>query len=315
MANPNVEAAYFWVQIGQNETNEKFKVKGSDFPNVAKGPEMVLVQRGDDHYWTWYGQPNDLDNPDYSYRFNYFVQGFNEGLPGDQRSQPDQDGQINFSLYFESPGPYPTNEWRNIRNQKSTDLKDLDGKTLVLKNNTEIQDGDVCRITHSGGMENWYVFDTPDGNNFIKFKTLYTRESDGRERVDVKRTGSRPAPDGTQEVVLSIYKKANLEPYNRIADDDWVWAQGKDDDNNWQHYKVSGKNFKELFFKEPELDPAVLSLTCDKAEIFAGQTFNICWEAQDGDSYVLRAGHNSLGYIINETGCYNYRVYAPGTYT
>ena len=45
MANPNVEAAYFLVQIGKNDTNEKFRVKGSEFKDVAKGPEMVFIRK------------------------------------------------------------------------------------------------------------------------------------------------------------------------------------------------------------------------------------------------------------------------------
>jgi surface protein len=218
MANPKVEAAYFWVQNGP-DGDKKF-VKGADFKNVATGSEVVWVQRGTtgaEKYRAWYGQPENVNNPDLTYRFNY----------------------------FEAPGPYPTNEWRNIRHVNETVL-DLDGKTLVLKDNTEIKDGDVCRITHSGGMENWYVFDTSDENNFIKFKTIYTRE-DGRERVDVKRKGSRPKPDGSQELVLSIYKKSNLKPYNKIADTDWVWAQTTESDGSIKKWKVNGLEFKKLF--------------------------------------------------------------------
>ena len=124
MANPNIEAAYFLVQIGQNDTNKKFRVKGSDFADVATGPEMVWVQRGDDHYWTWYGQPKDLNSPDYSYRFNYYIP--------PEKTQPDGDGVINVSLYFGAPGPYPATEWRNVRNAQRN-FKDLDGNERSVR--------------------------------------------------------------------------------------------------------------------------------------------------------------------------------------
>jgi surface protein len=256
MANPNVEAAYFWVQVGQNATNEKFRVKGSDFKNVAKGPEMVLVQRGNDHYWTWYGQPKDVNSPDFSYRFHYYVTPASETDDG-KTAQPSGDGKINLSLYFGSPGPYPVTEWRNVRNESRT-INDLDGKEFKTLNNPDLKDGDVCRITHEGGdLEVWYVVDgTASSNNdvWLKFKPLYTKGGDDpdasgydRDRVDVKRKGSKPAPDGTQVLKFDFYSQANAQPFTQIADTDWVWAQAKDENNDWKHYKVSGKNFKELF--------------------------------------------------------------------
>ena len=252
MANPNIEAAYFLVQIGQNETNEKFRVKGSDFAEVATGPEMVWVQRGNDHYWTWFGQPKDLSSPDYSYRFNYAI---DDSDPSDKK-QPDGDGLINLSLYFGSPGPYQPNEWKNVRNIQRT-FNDLDGKPFSVFQNSDLKEGDVCRITHEGGdFEAWYVVEKnfeEGGDEFLQFKILYTRGEDGsgkdpqRARTDVKRTGSKPAADGTQVLKLDFYSKENAQPFSLIADTDWVWAQARDANNNWKHYKVSGKNFKELF--------------------------------------------------------------------
>ena len=166
MANPKVEAAYFWVQIGSGSTRKKYHVKGSDFPIVAQGAEMVFVERADDHYWTWYGQPEDADNPDFSYRFKYYVTPpVNPGSSGDdgKKTQPNGDGLINLSLYFGSAGPYPANEWRNIRNEART-INDLDGKEFKTLNNLDLKDGDACRITHEGGnFEAWYVVDVaPD---------------------------------------------------------------------------------------------------------------------------------------------------------
>lgn len=245
MANSNIESADFWVQIGQNATNEKFHVKGSDFKEVAKGPEMVFVQRGDDHYWTWFSQPEALQIPDFSYRFHYSIEGYPE-LPGNERIQPTGDGLINLSLYFTAPGPYPTDEWRNIRN-RANNFKDLDGKDFSTYNNPNLKDGDVCRITHEGGdFEAWYIFDgTPgsDGDVHAKFMSLYMKsETESRERVDVKRKGSKPEPDGVQVLKFDFYSKTNITPYNKIADTDWLWAQ-----KDGEKYKVSGANFKQMF--------------------------------------------------------------------
>ena len=313
MGNPNIEAAYFWVQIGQNETNKKFKVKGSDFPNVAKGPEMVWVQRGDDYYWTWFGAPKDENNPDFTYRFTYFVEGFNEGLPGDQREQPDGDGLINLSLYFETPGPYPTNEWRNIRNQQQV-VKDLDNKELILKHNPDLKEGDICRITHEGGdFEGWYVVDTPDGNNFLKFKTLYRKsEEDNRERTDLKRTGRKPNPDGTQVLRFDFYAAEKATPYNRIDDNDWVWAQAKDSNNQWQHYKVSGKNFKALFNQvQPNFEVTSGTVYFNMKMYDTSKTYKI--EREDGWTRNVSGNYtnSSLGvgkYVIPMDDCEWFRV-------
>ena len=254
MANPKVEAAYFWVQIGSGSTRKKYHVKGSDFPIVAQGAEMVLVERADDHYWTWYGQPEDLDNPDFSYRFNYYVTPpVNPGSSGDdgKSTQPDGDGLINLSLYFASPGPYPTNEWRNVRNEART-INDLDGKEFKTLNNPDLNDGDACRITHEGGdLEAWYIVDGTLGVNnerWLKFKPLYTKsETESRERVDVKRTGSKPDADGTQVLKFDFYSKAKAKPYNKIADTDWVWAQTNEADGSIKKWKVNGLEFKKLF--------------------------------------------------------------------
>ena len=248
MANPNIEAAYFWVQIGQNNTNQKFRVKGSDFKDVAKGPEMVWVQRGNDHYWTWYGQPGDPDSPDFSYRFHYSIGGYPD-LPGDQRTQPSGDGKINLSLYFTQPGPYPTEEWRNVRNETRT-INDLDGKEFKTLNNPDLNDGDVCRITHEGGdLEAWYIVDGSTSSNndiWLKFKPLYTKsETENRERTDVKRKGRRPDPDGIQVLKFDFYSKEKAQPFAQIADTDWLWAQ-----KDGVKYRVSGQKFKDLFKTE-----------------------------------------------------------------
>jgi surface protein len=304
MANPNIEAAYFWVQIGQTSTNQKFRVKGSDFMDVAKGPEMVLVQRGNDHYWTWYGQPKDVNNSDFSYRFNYYVTPpVNPGSSGDdgKRTQPDGDGLINISLFFEAPGPYPANEWKNVRNTQQT-INDLDGKEFKTLNNTNLKDGDVCRITHEGGdFEAWYVVDgKPEKNStnvWLKFQPLYTKsETENRERTDVKRTGQKPDADGTQVLKFDFYSKEKAQPFTQIADTDWVWAQ-----KAGVKYKVSGKNFKELFRTD-----------LPNFEVVSGNAiFNM---KMHDTSQVYQIERVENGRVYNVSGSYTATTLPPGNY-
>ena len=215
---------------------QTYHVKGSDVATKVKGGDRVLVQRGGSRYYAYHGQVTSSDTPYMSRRFTYIVETDSEG----ERVQPDGDGKINLSLYFYNPGPYPTNEWSNLRNQ-ITELKDLDGESFDLKNNPDVEDGDIVHITEEGGpFQGWYQIQM-DGNEFVKFGYQYFRE-DGRPRTDIKREGPRPPWDGTAVLRFDFYRPEEDHPFDIIRDDDLLLAW--DGTNN---RKVTGANFKALF--------------------------------------------------------------------
>lgn len=257
MAN-NLDDALFWVQEGFGENNNKYFVKGSDFADNAKGAEIVWVQRGDEKFWTYHSAPPDGTTPDLTYRFIYTIDPVDtwQDIPGDQRLQPQGDGVLNFSYYFGNPGPYGEKQWKNVRNRDNT-LKDLDGKDFKLINNPDIDYGDIVKITHEGGdFEAWYAVDDPDTDSgYLKFQVFNDSNVSSERSTCIKSSGRRPSPqkpdEGHQPVLeFAVYKA--VEPYNKIRDTDWVWAQKEDASNPGEYikYKVSGKNFKALFNKK-----------------------------------------------------------------
>ena len=250
----NLDDALFWVQEGFGENNNKYFVKGSDFAANAKGAEIVWVQRDDEKFWTYHSAPPDGATPDLTYRFIYTIDPVDtwQNTPGDQRSQPAGDGVLNFSYYYGNPGPYGENQWKNIRNTDNS-INDLDGKPFKCINNPDIEYGDIVRIRHEGGdFEAWYVIDNPDDHGgHVQFQ-VFNHSNVGSERLTyIKASGTRPSPQKPGEghvpvLEFAVYKA--VEPYNKIRDTDWVWAQKQDPDTGeYVKYKVSGKNFRELF--------------------------------------------------------------------
>jgi surface protein len=255
MAN-NLDDALFWVQEGFGKNNNKYFVKGSDFADNAKGAEIVWVQRDDEKFWTYHSAPPDGATPDLTYRLIYTVYPVDtwQDIPRDQRTQPSGDGEINFSYYWGTPGPYPENEWKNIRNTNNK-VTDLDGKELKLINNPDIEYGDIVRIRHEGGdFEAWYVIDNPDDRGgHVQFQ-VFNHSDNSKERVThIKTSGTRPFPQKPGEghvpiLEFAVYKA--VEPYNKIRDTDWVWAQKEDPvTGEYVKYKVKGQHFKALFNK------------------------------------------------------------------
>ena len=254
----NLDDALFWVQEGFGKNNNKYFVKGSDFAANAKGAEIVWVQRDDEKFWTYHSAPPDGATPDLTYRLIYTVHPVDtwQDIPRDQRSQPSGDGEVNFSYYWGTPGPYSANEWKNIRNTNNK-VTDLDGKELKLINNPDIEYGDIVRIRHEGGdFEAWYVIDNPeDTGGHVQFQ-VFNHSDKSPERITyIKTSGTRPLPQKPGEGHVPILEFAvfkTVEPYNKIRDTDWVWAQKEDAANpgTYIKYRVSGKNFKALFNKK-----------------------------------------------------------------
>lgn len=218
--------------VDREATNHR--CKSEDLYDLVRPTDKFLVQRGSDHYVAWRTQPSASDTPYMTRRFNYLVEEDGDG----NKQHPDGDGKINLTLYFGTPGPYPTNEWANLRN-KQMNLNDLDGKPFILQNNPDVASGDIVHITEEGGpFEGWYEIQA-DVNEWIKFKEQYQRE-DGRPRTDISRTGPRPPWDGTAVLKFDFYR--DNKPFSAVEDDDLllVWK-----DNQSKH--VTGATFKTLF--------------------------------------------------------------------
>ena len=145
-------------------------------------------------------------------------------------------------MYFGNGGPYPTNEWRNLRNQLNT-INDLDGKEFKLQGNTELEINDIVRITEEGGdFVGFYSIKKKDGNGFVVFQTQYLNEN-GRERTDIKRnTNKRPAHNSNVVLRFDIFRSTDF-PFGTIQDTDLILAN--DDQGDVRH--VSGASFKNLF--------------------------------------------------------------------
>ena len=219
-------------------------VKGSDISTKINTGDRILVQRGDDRFHAWSGQQDFSGSPLLSYRFYYEV-GIGTGPPTAEgtptNGQPRGDGKINLSLYFGNGGPYPTNEWRNVRNELNT-INDLDGKEFKLQGNIELEHNDIVRITEEGGDFVGFYSIKKDGNGFVTFQTQYLNEN-GRERTDIKRnTNKRPAYNSNVVLRFDIFRPTDF-PFGTIQDTDLILAN--DDQGDVRH--VSGANFKNLF--------------------------------------------------------------------
>lgn len=225
--------------------NTTYHVKGIDISTKIRSGDRILVQRGDDVFHSWCGQQDFTQPPLFSYKFYYEV-GIGNGPPGGDGSptngHPTGDGKINLSLYFSNGGPYPTNEWRNVRNTQNT-INDLDGKQFRLLQNPDIENGDIVRITELGGNFEGFYSIKKDTNGFLMFETQYTRD-DGRPRTDIKRsTNKRPAYNSNVVLRFDIFRNRDL-PFN-IRNNDLLLAY--DEQGNVRH--VTGYSFKQLFIQ------------------------------------------------------------------
>ena len=243
------EALFLVDRAGSN-----YHCQGQDLYTRVRPTDKVLVQRGADHYIAWRSQPSASDTPYMTRRFNYLVEVDGDG----NRQHPDGDGKINLSLDFGTPGPYPTEEWRNLRN-KQKNLNDLDGEPFVLQNNPDVADGDIVRITEEGGpFAGWYEIEN-DTNSWVRFQEQYQRE-DGRTRTDISKTGPRPPWDGTAVLRFDFFRPDPDQPFGTIRDDDLllVWERNAS-------RKVTGASFKELLsfdFDQCRIDARVEYLAC-----------------------------------------------------
>lgn len=223
-------------------------VKGQDISTKIKSGDRILVQRDDHRFHAWSGQQDFSESPLFSFRFYYEV-GIDTGPPNNQgnptNGQPTGDGKVNLSLYFENGGPYPTNEWRNIRNTQNT-INDLDGKEFRLRDNRDLENGDIVRITEEGGDYVGFYSIKKDGNEYVLFDTQYTR-NDGRLRTDIKRsTDKRPVHNSNVVLRFDIFRPGDF-PFGTIQSTDLILAN--DDQGELCH--ATGSKFESLFLPPP----------------------------------------------------------------
>lgn len=243
----SIDNALFLV----SRNRDNYHVTGATVKDKILAGDRVLVQRGTDHFYAWRNKPSDTDLPYMTRRFYYKVEEPDVDKGEDQRQHPDGDGLINLSLYFGNAGPYPTNEWKNLRN-KQTSINDIDGLPFRIQNNPDVQDGDIVHITEEGGpFQGWYEI-RQDTNDWVSFKEQYYRKDhpndqpdNPRPRVDISQSGARPAWDGTVVLKFEFYR--DFDSFAHIEDTDLLLAN--DDQGNICH--VTGSKFKDLFLPPP----------------------------------------------------------------
>ena len=207
-----------------------------------------MVQRGTEHFHTWYGKSADTFYLTRRVRFN------NQCFPnaaGDANDQhTDQPGEVNLSYWWGCGGPSPIREWRNIRNKNVSGFVDLDGEPFPLQRNSDIVEGSICRITSDAGWSSWHEIDFKGANDGIGFQTQYTNDA-GRERTDLKVEGVENTykPANGEILTLDFLDPEANSAFSDIQDDDLLLAW-----DGSKNRKVTGATFKTLFDDDFDYD-------------------------------------------------------------
>jgi hypothetical protein len=236
----SLETALFLID--RQGTN--YQCPGSDLVDRIQLGDKVLVQRGAQQYYTWYGKPASGDTPYYTRRVRFNNQCF-PNADGDKNDQhTDQPGEVNLSYWWGCGGPSPIREWRNIRNKNVSGFVDLDGQAFPLQSNPDVLLGSICRITSDAGWSSWHEIEFKGGNNGLGFKTQYTNDAGDRERTDLNVEGVENTykPANGEILTFDFFDPASIAPFHDIEDDDLllVW----DGNKNWS---VTGAQFESLF--------------------------------------------------------------------
>lgn len=281
-----------------NRLGGNYSVKALDANDRMKSGDKVLVQRGTDHYHAWHGQPLTSDTPYYTRQMVYNPTCTTD--PNDTQDPPKKyhtsaDGEINL-VYHWGCGQYRLQEWRNIRNENMATLKDANGDDFPLRNNPDVKEGDICRITSDAGWKFWgaITFGEDQSGNFnMKFQTQYYRKNDpddDRERVDIKveGVGSGHQPQAGELLTFDFFRPEN--PFAVIDDDDLLLAW-----DGTENRKVRGENFK-LLFGVPEILSFTTPYTAKRSE-----TWNACYETKNSSEVKLKSRYSIS--TVAKNGC------------
>ena len=282
-----------------NRLGGNYRVKALDASDRMKSGDKVLVQRGTDHYHAWHGQPLTSDTPYYTRQMVYNPTCTIDPNDSDKKYHTSADGEINFTYHW-GCGQYRLNEWRNIRNNNMSTLKDVNGNDFPLRNNTDVKEGDICRITSDAGWKFWAAIGfgvDESGNKNMKFQPQYYRANDPddfRERVDIKveGVGSGHQPQAGELLTFDFFRPEN--PFAVIGDDDLLLAW-----DGTENRKVRGENFK-LLFGVPEILSFTTPYTAKRATTEAAG-FDVCWETKNSSEVILKSRLSS--YEMDANGC------------
>ena len=239
----SLDDALFLVDRG----GTNYYSKGSDIADRIQVGDKVLVQRGSEHFYAWYGKTTDTDTAYYTRRVRFNNQCYSDNSGGTS-AHTDQPGEVNLSYWWGCGGPSPISEFRNIRNKNVNAFVDLDGKSFPLQNNTDILEGSVCRITSDAGWSSWHKIKFQGENDGIGFKAQYTNDDD-RERTDLKVEGVENTykPANGETLTLDFFDSEKLLPFPDIQDSDLLLAW-----DGTKNRKVRGSNFVDLFTPVPD---------------------------------------------------------------
>ena len=243
-----------------------YHCKGYDLKTKLQIGDKILVQRGTEHFHTWYGKPSYRDTAYYTRRVRFNNQCF-PNAAGDANDQhTDQPGEVNLSYWWGCGGPSPIREWRNIRNKNVSGFVDLDGEPFPLQRNSDIVEGSICRITSDAGWSSWHEIDFKGANDGIGFQTQYTNDAGDRERTDLKVEGvENTYKPANGEILTFDFFDDLLDPFSDIEDNDLILAW-----DGTKNRKVKGKNFRPLYKDiDPWLDVKLVYVEtlCDRGDI------------------------------------------------